>query len=279
MANEFWELDGFPRERETLTGFEATRKVICDWNDRTFLRGLFMNWPGQIYPYALTWGARPIAIGIEPFGMQHQDALGADLAWYEAALLTIKYQTPGFGDTQPYPASKSTTKNLDRRSAISETLEPYVVTTRLDHEKFVWSDGVGLTEAESPVEPHYRSKYVLTRYNLLAVPTAVLSLAGTINSAAVTPILVGMDNLTFPINTLLFQQPTISTSASLDGTPSLDVTYRMVYKKNGWRKHKRNESEVDELIYHRALGAGAGAGAVGDAYAFPPEADFSVIFP
>lgn len=278
MAYEFWEMDGYPQESEDVKSFRAIRKVRCAWNDRTWLRRAFMLHPGQLYPYALSFGARVIGVGIEPFGKQHQDQIAADLAWYEEALLTIQYATPSFGDPRPYPESKDPTKFADRASTISETLEGFTEAFRLLYEDFVWSNNQALEEEETPVIVRHRVSYVLTRHNLPLVPQAIIDLGGKINADPVTPILVGMDSLEFAPETLLMAAPVVGLSSEDDpaagGRVSYDLTLRMIYHPETWYKFWHARSK-DFLTLHERNSDGT----AGTQYKEPEIADFSVAFP
>ncbi len=269
---------GWPQDNRTLTSFSATRKLICAWGDRTFLRAFFMLHPGQLYPYALEYGARVVGVGMEPFGQQNQDPGGVDLALYAKALLTVRYETPAFGTPQAYPASKDPLKNLDRASVISETLEGSTEATRLDHADFVWSDDTELKEEEAPVRVMRRATYVLTRHNLPNIPQSFIDLAGKINDAAISPILVGMDTLTFAAQTLFMGDPVVNISneddAANNGRRSFDLTMRMEYRPETWRQYWNAESESFLKIHHRNTDGSKGA-----EYTEPAEADFSIVQP
>ena len=279
MSIAFHEMRGYPIEERTLLNFSATRKLLCAWNDRTALRELLIGHPGQLYPYAYSFGARVVEVSIEPFGKEHQDALGEDLAWYEAAVLTVKYRSPGIAEPQPYPEEKSPSAHNNPQAVISENLEPYAQGMRLSPEKFRWSDGTALSEEEAPPRILYRAKYTMTRYNLPAVPEEAVTYVGKINDAPVWPILLSRSgnpagDLYFPTNTLLFQPPTISMSMDSAGTRNFSVAYKFAFREEGWRKFWRADNEAYETIHHVASDGGAGA-----EYEMPEEADFSVLFP
>ena len=274
MPLDYREMNGYPQESRDLTRFSAVRKILCDWNDRTALRELFINHPGHLYPYASSMNARVVSVGITGYGKIQQDDLGADLAWYEKAMLTVKYESPQYGDAQPYPAAISPALHDDPSASISETLEPYAEASKLDYEKFVWNDASALAYEESPVRLVYRLKYILTRHNLPFVPPTVMSMIGKINNAAVSPIL--MPYITFPAHTLLFEPATISITKLDNGDNGFDVTYRMLYKEEGWRKYWRVDPDQTgggsyQTIHHNNEQM--------DPYEMPDEAGFSVLFP
>ncbi len=108
----------------------------------------------------------------------------------------------------------------------------------------------------------------------MTIPQAALDLVGTINNAAISPVLEGIRDLVFPIHTLLFQPPTLGLATQPSGVTAHDVTYRFLYRPETWRAFYRASTEAYESIYHRNAD-----GTKGDIYEEPAEADLSVILP
>lgn len=265
---EFYELDGYPQETRTLKGFQATRKLVVAWDDRYTLRELLIHHPPELYPYIPAFGAMVVAISMQPVGKQLNIPGYDSLARYDHCLLSVQYATPAPEDPQPYPASQSQTKHEDPTMVVSESYEPYAEASRLDYTKFKWSNGDPLTSDEAPVRIVYRAKYVITRHNQANAPSGLLNYVGRINSATVTPVL--LSNVSFPAHTLLFQSPNVATQADDDGDPRYDVTYRFLYKEEGWRKFWHSETRQEETIFHIDGGA---------PYDKPDEIDFNNLLP
>jgi hypothetical protein len=142
----------------------------------------------------------------------------------------------------------------------------------------VWSDDTELIEAETPVRVEYRIMYTLTRHNLPNVPQNIMDLTGKVNASPVTPILVGMDAMTFAADTLLMTSPVLSLSseddAANDGRVSYDLTMRMLWKSETWYKYWKADAEDYLNLHHRNTDGRAGA-----KYEQPGRADFDIAFP
>lgn len=271
MAVDFYELDGYPQEnRDNLGNFQATRKLLVAWDDRSELRESLLAGNGQIYPYITAFGARVTGVASVPFGKLRDDPLAPSRAAYDYAMFTVRYDTPKTGEPVVHP---DPAKAANPETMLSETLEPSVEALRLPHTAFEWTDGTPLAEEEAPVRTVYRMTYALTRFRLTALPD-LKNLVYKINDATVSPVLMAgpydAPDWSFPPHTLLFQPPTVNYSAADDGSTRLDVTYRMHYKEEGWRTFWRSSSKSYEAI--REVGGGP-------TWDQPAAASFAVLFP
>jgi hypothetical protein len=264
----FSEMDGYPLEVRDLYGLKATRKLRCAWEDRYTLRGLLLAHPPALYPYNPDFVCRAVNCGIEPFGGSNQSVADASMTTYPEAILTVNYETPKTADPQPYPKEDSVVKHEDPTMVFSESFDPYVEARRLDYTKFRWSSGEPLTADESPIIPLSRAHYSVTRYNQPAAPSDILDYVGKINSATVTPVILG--SFTFPIHTLLFEPPTINLTADDQGGRTFEISYKFWYKEEGWRKFWRAQTEQYESIINIDTEA---------AYESPEEIDFNGLLP
>lgn len=261
MAITYEELEGFPKEELTQTTFRGTRRLMVDWNSRQALRNALIGYPGALWPYSLSYGARVVSVATEPArGRTQQDNLGADLAFYDKAILTVNYAAPG--QIWEHPS------NPNAAAAFSEDLEPYTETYPLDFEKYQWSDGTPLTRDEAPVLQAIAIRYRLRLFYLPAIPSALISLIGTINDATVTPIAIA--GVTFAAKTLRFDPARFAFNRQSDGTLRYTVEYNFTYRPSGWDKFYRNDTnswQVIERITDETT------------HEFYPEADFSTAFP
>lgn len=271
---QYWELDGYPKESRELGSFKATRKLLVDWDSRYLLREALIYHPPAIYPYFipqynLRLALRVRSVLIEPYGRSDlHSILYPDMIRYDWALLTVDYATPQLGDPQPYPQDKNAVLHERADAVVSETLEPYAEARREDHRLFKWSDGTELQANEAPVQLVYRNNYTLTRHNLTEIPAEVNTMPGKINSGTVTPILA--TGITFAAHTLLFGGTQLAWKTGDQGERLVDVTYRMLWKEEGWRKFWRADAQEYQTIMVKATDVD---------YDVPAEADFSVLFP
>ncbi len=287
MAVTFWEMLGSPTEGRDRGRYWAQRRLRVAWADRGELAELLIGFPRRIYPYAPATGARVDRVTAVPLVAKQTaetvfaDHPGGTPASYEFAIVTVDYGTPRIGEGQPHPDPAHA---HNPQQEIAETLEPYVETLPLPHRRFVWTDGSELTAEETPVKPVKRSKYVLTRKNQLTIPAAALDLQGLINAAAVTPVTFG--GYVFPIHTLLMEPAVLSLASQLDGQLAFDITYRMLYRAETWRKHWRPKAgEVPDdgtgsggsyqEIYFKPTSGSSPT----QKYEMPAEGDFTPILP
>jgi hypothetical protein len=266
---QFWELEGFPTEDFSGNRFTAQRRLLCYWADRYLLRYLLVAWPGAQYPYISDFPVRCTGVGIEPFAaMKTVAGMAADMASYEYAILNVRYESPQYGDAQPYPSALNMAKHLDPSKAISESFEPSLEALRLDYSLFKWGDGAALKPDEAPVRSVYRMAYSLTRHNQTSIPGESLSYVGKINDDTVTPIL--LPGLSFAAHTLMYIPPSIDVATDESGTGLIDVTHRFAFKEEGWRKFWRGDTKQYEEIKVKSSGAN---------YDQPEAVDFGVFFP
>lgn len=255
LSTECYELNGSPVEEATDTSFTATVRLRCPWPLRRQLAAELSDY--TLYQGASGVAARVRSISIAPL----TDVQGAGSlleADYEEAVLTVRY------------VFDRDTPTEDGGDLLSETLEPTAQNLTMAWERFRWAaGGQSLEPGEVPSKILRGMDYVLTKYNLSAIPAAALTLVGCCNDAPVTAVTLG---LTFPAETLLFNPPTLHRKVSLG--PSAEnrwtATYRFTYKPEGWNTFWNAHADPprwDSIQIHN------GAGYV--AYQQYPPASFS----
>lgn len=252
------ELDGSPNESRNGFQFEATRRFICDWDDRYYCRGLLVDWPGEVYPYSLLFGARCMRCGIEPAGVCASDGAGG--VRYRKAILTAIYESPKPGQ----PVQDSNPANPTE--IVSEELEPFVTYETVDPYSFRWKypfwtpvalpagttadpDGSpplqgwqwvkkqAIPPEQAPGIPQWGIRLVVTRHNVaLPLPFDFLALMNTCNQTAVRS---RVWNLNFPAETLMYSEPRFNVSIMSDGSRKCAVTMKYTFKQApGWNWFK-----------------------------------------
>lgn len=267
----YHEMLGYPREtRDILGNFSAVRKLLVAWDDRFGLRDALLEWPGALYPYRLsdTFEVRAVECGeMEPFG-GCTDVVGDDhLLQYPFAIIPVKYQTPRIDEAHSHPSYPSTPE-----AALSETIEPWHETRRLDYTLFKWGDGTALKPEEAPFELVSRVRYCLTRYNQTEVPDAAIKLVDCCNQNTVYPIMLSSAWF-FPPYTLKFEPPTLSMTADANGVQRYTLAYKFSYKEETWRKFYRPKTATHAAAYQSIYEI-----ATGTQYQMPPAGDFSPLF-
>lgn len=216
--------EGFDLE----TGANASVVLRCAWIDRyALVDDLLSN--SRIYPGMAGFTVAPRAQTCAITGDDATTLSVAQSLEYGDALVTVNYGT----------------KIVDK---IAESLEPTVEFLKQDHKRFRWGSATGdpLTEGEAPGRQMRGLSLVRTLYDLAAMPAAVLTAYGGVNSAAYTSALLGF---TFAIETLLYQPPQLNHIIRTAGTAGWNLTLKFHYNPNGWNKYWRAKSQAWEKIY------------------------------
>lgn len=228
---DFFELNGYPRERHTLTEFQGTRKGTCAWTDRYAVLAEILG-TNASWPYRSTNGICTEAV-IEPHSGKLSEGATADLAAYEKAVITFSYKSPGFGDRIPIEF---------QGELISEEILPFTEFLTIDYTLVKWSSGDSLKEQEAPGRQLKGFVWNYTRHEVgFPVPSAVLSLVGKVND---TPVLAPTLGLQFPAQTLLYNDPRI---ARLSGN-SARVQLAFTHRPQGWNTFWRVETQQFETM-------------------------------
>lgn len=134
---------------------------------------------------------------------------------------------------------------------VSDSLEPSTEFLTQQFELFCWGSATGdpLVEAEAPGR-------LVRGFNLVRkllrvdppLPAVLLDGPGGINDAAYTSTLLG---LTFPVETLLFGNPSIERTIKTDGSATTNITLKFTYKKQGWNKYWRAKTQTFDSMFVR----------------------------
>lgn len=295
MAVVFQEQHGSPSEGLTHDGdFTATRRLVCAWAERLVLiqelvggayaedwanstlytvgdlkRDILVpsSWiclvghtsaagpttfaqdrtANPTYWLSVGSGAIALTVGATPFKAEQKGS--DDVAAYEKALITVEYGPPKGG------APPEDVEGV----LMSESLEPTAEFLTEDYTQFQWGSGatgIPLKENEAPGRLMRGLDYVVTLHQVTTLPASTLSHVGFVNSVAISPKTVGLTGLTFAIETLLYQPPTIQRVITTEGAKKWTVTKRYTYKPNwdganarGWNWFWRAETGIYEQLY------------------------------
>ncbi|HQU46451.1 MAG TPA: hypothetical protein PK867_26830 [Pirellulales bacterium] len=219
------ELDGSPTEVAALGSYRAIVKLRCAWDDRYALAGEVSPW--ALYQRIPGSFARCRTISIEPLtqlaGLTDESNL-----WnvYEEAKITLEYVWDRKSPQQV------------NNELWSEEIQPTAEYLTQPGSNFVWGSNTSKTikDEEAPGILLRGLDYVLTHFNVPAIPAAALSLIGCVNNATLSALI--MSGMSFGAETLLFNPPTISRRVVQGTKPQLNWTlvYRLTYKPQGWNK-------------------------------------------
>lgn len=150
---------------------------------------------------------------------------------YAEALITVGYSTDAEADL------------------VAETFEPNIEFITQDFRKFRWGSPKGdpLEDGEAPGLKIIGAKLVRTLYNVEPpLPISLLDEQGNCNGAAYTSPILG---LTFPVETLLYGSPSLSTTITTSGVKGWNITMPFTYKRYGWNRYWRGDTEAWEFMY------------------------------
>lgn len=228
-------------------GGVATAQVVlrCAWGDRhsvvSDILSNFRAWPhsGGINPaIAQRCGIRP--------AQNSSYTVSNSACVYEQALVTVDYTT----DTEQLIGATAGSNGLK----YSDSIEPLVEFSTLDPARFRWTNANGalLRQNEAPGRQMHKLSLVRTIYNMPSIPASALTLGGTVNSVAYVSSVLG---LTFAIETLLFNPPTIQRNTDISGSVTQNVTVKFAYQAAGWNKFWNQQAKAYAEIYDVEAGA------------------------
>jgi len=244
---DYSELHGSPDESWGRFQFKATRKLVCDWDDRHVLANAFMTWPGADYPYRPGIGARVTEVGTSPMPGAVNAGTSTFFASYAKALITVVYETPNAES----PRSADSGQVGGRASPIrfTETIQPMPeFVGPMPNNLFSWTSGVkpaplSLNEVGPDAAPSVLTiswEYVFHVLNATVFPMSATSLVGKINSGSYSPRLSNL--IIFEPGTLLYFGPVVTRTTEVGGANNaylnvrdddgarLDIMHRMIWK-------------------------------------------------
>lgn len=237
-VSDVWEEKGSPQEVFSAeSGLQVSVTLRCAWDDRfAVLDDILQN--QYTYPRcpgsqcnARTGSSRPYE------GKMDSTGTGDSLATYDQALITINY-------TQDLTREDNGSGGFN---IFSESLEPSAEFLTLSPAKFRWTNSSGpkLRPEEAPGKLIVGYDYVQTRYQMASIPVEVINPGpGVVNNAAITAQLLG---LTFPIETVLYQNSQPQRTISTSGVTRWTIPSRFSIRPNGWNKFWRPSTGWDEI--------------------------------
>jgi hypothetical protein len=263
----FTEMEGSPKETWTNEGFKATMRLLCAWSERNTLAVEVLRYGGKAYDRLSFTGARARSVTIEPFPAQVSQAEVVGFTQYEAAVVTIEFDTKGPEDDD----------------MVTESWEPTVEFLTLPKEGFFWADsdtagavGTPATDAEAPGKIIYGGEYKITYGQLMAIPTQAYTLSGYVNKYDFTPYSIGNGKV-FGAETLLFLPPVIERVWTMEQAKAWKMSYHFSWRQSGWNKFWRSKTGAWEPIRRMANIASPGSGYT--PYSVYGVADFAPLDP
>lgn len=238
------ELMGSPTEEREHWGLSATRVFRCDWADRYFIRGLILNFPGEIYPYAPEFFAYARVCSIAPTPGEPPSADGG-LNSYTQAMITVRYETAKAGVADRSPN--------DPTVAVSEEWLPKYDWVTVPYRDMQWKTGIqrlvdpndiskGLYEdklikpEQAPGVLFTEGFYRVTFHNLAALPPNFDGYIGSCNSDTITAYNI---NRSFQPETLAFLSGPTTRTYDIGGFPRYSQELNFYWKANGHNKYYR----------------------------------------
>ncbi len=211
------EFGTFSEDFSIANGLTGKVTLRCNWSDRYTLINAMI---GTAWPFAGTTGPQANSIACVPF--QSKTVTDGQGLVYEHALVTISYSS-------------------EIKDLISETLEPTAEFQIQDFKRFRWGAAAGepLLEGEAPGKLMRGLNLVRTMHQVTTVPPETLTRVGYVNSAVYTSAILG---LSFAVETLLYQPPTLSRTIKTDGATAWTINLKFGYKPQGWNKFFRQKN-------------------------------------
>lgn len=225
------------REQWTALGhFEATRWVLCAWEDRHALvseLGAYSSGGGQWWPYGTTMLARLAAATCYGYGRSSYTVEG--LAEYEWALIELFYSTfeVPYDAVAPYLLSESI-----------DSFTEHLIYEKDEDRGWTWTDSGGPVNQAVGIAS-FGLRYLLTLYDLAEPPSAAAAYLGYCNASAWSTATLG---LVFQAQTLLLADVRIDRTVRLATLPKYTMTYVFWFRPNGWNKFWNSETGAWETI-------------------------------
>jgi hypothetical protein len=219
------EIHGTRSENTGVNTFNASVVLKCDYGSRYALVNDLIyaprSWPDFGQAVARTAAIKPIEGAYDTIGQE---------CMYKYALVTVNYTTDADADV------------------ITESIEPVSEFRILDHRLFRWGSATGqlVNENEAP-GVIVRGFNIVRTFKMDLVPSSILTLPGSTNSAAYTSSLLG---LTFAPETLLFGvNPITRVIKNISGPSSFSVSVKFGYKDKTWNKFWNEAANAYQSIY------------------------------
>lgn len=227
-----------PRARITSSDFQATRHLICDWNDHINLAIELLGWTkwenNEIYwfmphryPYIvdeMNVASAPIyatAVDPLPFGKPSNSFISKPTGpaiSYPKAKLSVTYRSLGTVDN-------------DIDLLVEENIESAVEYLTVPYRRLYWYDGKDVKNDEAPGMLLRTMVWTYRIKNLPHLPAEVHTLRGYVNQY---PIISSKYGYTFQPEELLYTPPETRSSFSYLGQQMWDVTYKFLWRPYSW---------------------------------------------
>jgi len=263
------ELAGSPTEDIGEGEYGGRRELKCPWAMRGELAKRLLGYSyaadGQsfvILPHEFPDRPRATArkVHVAPFfdADVKADAGNLTRASYTHALLSVEYgvgqsdasQTAGGGEGSP-------------ELFVEESIEGFTEFLTLSEQQLHWAP-LGddpLDETEAPQLLIQGFNWIYKRMKVPVIPAAVFDLMGHVNEVEVYSHKLGY---TFPVETLLYNTPTLERQINSDGIQDWTLTYRMSFRPGQWNRWYRRGEDFTSNVYK----------ANGDRYRPYPLGDF-----
>lgn len=232
---DFTEVDGWPRWEEGQNDFQGERKLLSAWDDAEQIADDIVHGFdgfGEVFPYKPSAGARARSARVEGFG-RSKPGTGSKIIAYDWAHILVTYRTHTGASERPVASGSGFT------GGIIERFEPTPEMQVMDFEQFAWADRTPLRENEAPAVLRHGMNYVLTRTRQPNVDPTIFLPTGGVNATSYQLYTFG---LTFPAETMLYNQPTITHNFNTrSGSSTFDTTWRLSIKFPGWNVYWRPE--------------------------------------
>jgi len=221
------EMAGWPREVQTLSGFQAVRAIRVAWASRYTLLGELLNW-SNIYQYPTTpsnYNAICTSVQMRPLPNceVQADSTVSNLikgsstdfaAQYDFALVMAKYETGSWG--------------IHGSNLVTERLQAWAMTRPLDHRGLGFGSSTlrHLKPGERPHKIVPVMKYMRKYHRLATIHTDVVDLIGKTNSKEFATLLLnktGGDTIAFAQGTCLYVGPVARRTLTTTGAGAIDL--------------------------------------------------------
>lgn len=247
-------------EERTRDGFSATMTLRCAWADRLTLRDEIVALPGWQYPHSpLVADCRAVHVSTVPFRTKqtkvvHQADPPVSLGSWDTAILTVRFQTPESGpggrvaiQDPNKPISGGVHVNM-----ISEEWVPVFEALAVPAGQLYMRDdtqpggGFLTTPRDTPIQSPM-GVWTYTRHNVAKTRFSAVDLFrhyATYNSVPIDgkSLIPGMN---FDVDSLLMVEMPIEASSNSTGQRQFNLTFRMQYRRHGWRRFFNPKAKRD----------------------------------
>ena len=220
------ELKGSPRETFTTGGVlvAAERDIQTAWPERAEVIAIL---GGGKYPH----DPKLLAVSVTDVrgtGKSFAEKGNPQVIGYPTARFTIAYRLPA----DQFPPDDPP---VDPEIVRTESLEPAAEFVTVSRDDLFWTAGDVSERLEIDEAPGVLIRMAdwVVKFTNVASPlaAAITFLTGTVNNSPLSSALHGWS---FPVETLLYNPPTIDSTLFSDGSVLNDVTVRFTFRPSGW---------------------------------------------